>query len=82
MDTVTLKRGRGTVKLVKSEDLIAIRPTSQAEVAEVLAAAPTEMAQVDTGTSLGGFQIVKVKSTSPLSSLKLQLARCGGKSAT
>jgi subtilisin family serine protease len=63
MDTVTLKRGRGTVKLVKSEDLIAIRPTSQAEVAEVLAAAPTEMAQVDTGTSLGGFQIVKVKST-------------------
>lgn len=63
METVTLKRGRGTIKLVKSEDLIAIRPTSQAEIAEVLAAAPTETAQADTGISLGGFQIVKVQST-------------------
>lgn len=63
METVTLKRGRGKVNLVKSEDLIAIRPTSQAEVAEVLASTPTETAQVDTGTSLGGFQIVRVEST-------------------
>ncbi|HEU4508113.1 MAG TPA: S1/P1 nuclease [Pyrinomonadaceae bacterium] len=63
METVTLKRGRGKVNLVKSEDLIAIRPTSQAEVAEVLASTSTETAQVDTGTSLGGFEIVRVKST-------------------
>lgn len=61
MDTVTLKRGRGTVNLVKSDDLIAIRPTSQAEVAEVLAAAPSNVMPVDIGTSLGGFQIVKVQ---------------------
>ena len=63
METLTLKRGRGAVKLVKSEDLIAIKPTSQAEVAEALAAAPTGTTQVDIGTSLGGFQIVKVQST-------------------
>jgi subtilisin family serine protease len=60
MDTVTLKRGRGTVNLVKSEDLIAIRSTSQAEVAEVLASVPGAVATVDIGANVGGFEIVKV----------------------
>lgn len=63
MDTVTLKRGRGSLSLVKSDDLIAIRPTSQAEVADVLATSPTEVAPVNPGTHLGGFQLVKLKST-------------------
>lgn len=63
MDTVTLKRGRGTISLVKSEDLIAIRPTSQAEVAEVLATVPNNVPTVDIGASLGGFEIVKVSAT-------------------
>ncbi|HYD58738.1 MAG TPA: S1/P1 nuclease [Noviherbaspirillum sp.] len=61
MDTVTLKRGRGTVNLVKSDDLIAIRPTSQAEVAEVLAAVPDSVVTTDVGATLGGFEIVKVR---------------------
>ena len=65
METVTLKRGRGTVKLVKSEDLIALRPTSQAEVAGVLTAAPRGTGLVDSGTELGGFQVVKVQDTKP-----------------
>lgn len=60
MDQVTLKRGRGTINLVKSEDLIAVRPTAQTSVGEVLALSPTEMQPVDTGTTLGGFRIVKV----------------------
>lgn len=63
MDTVTLKRGRGTVNLVKSEDMIAIRPTSQAEVAEVLAAVQDAVAPVDVGASIGGFEIVKLRAT-------------------
>lgn len=63
MEAVTLKRGRGTVKLIKSEDMIAIRPTSRAEVTDVLAASSTAAVPVDMGTSLGGFQIVKVQST-------------------
>ena len=61
MDTVTLKRGRGKIKLVKSDDLIAVRPSLQGEMAEALSAAPAETVQVDTGVNLGGFHIVKVK---------------------
>ncbi|QHT65343.1 S8 family serine peptidase [Rhodocytophaga rosea] len=63
METVTLKRGRGTVKLVKSDNLIAIKTSSQAKVGEVLAIAPTETTQIDMGTDLSGFQIIKVQST-------------------
>jgi hypothetical protein len=63
METVTLKRGRGMINLVKSDDLIAIKPTSQAAVAEVLASVPSAIAPLDIGTSLGGFQIVKLQST-------------------
>jgi len=60
METVTLKRGRGTVKLVKSDDLIAIRTTSQGDVAEALSAVAHNSVPVDTGSQLGGFQIVKI----------------------
>ncbi|MEQ1762148.1 MAG: pYEATS domain-containing protein [Pyrinomonadaceae bacterium] len=60
METVTLKRGRGSVQLVKSDDLIAIRTTSQGDVAEALSAVAHNSVPVDTGSHLGGFQIVKV----------------------
>src|ERR1044072_4559458 len=63
MEKVTLKRGRRTVTLEKSEDLIAVRPTSQAEVGEVLASVASDTAPVETGTTLGGFQIIKLSST-------------------
>jgi len=63
MDTVSLKRGRGTVNLVKSDDLIAIRPASRAEVEEVLAAVPMAAAALDTGARIGGFEIVKLRAT-------------------
>ena len=63
MDTVTLKRGRGAVNLVKSDELIAIRPASHTEVAEVLAAVPGAVVPVFIGASIGGFEIVKVHAT-------------------
>ncbi len=63
METVQLKRGRGTINLVKSEDLIAIKPSSQAENANVLETTSTHTKQFDTGTNLAGFQIVKVNGT-------------------
>jgi len=58
METVTLKRGRGAMTLTKSNDLIAIRPSPQAQVAEVLANSPAETSSV--GTNLGEYEIVKV----------------------
>lgn len=63
MESVTLKRGRGAVELVKSDELIAIRPTSQGELSDLLVAAPLEAAPAETGTKLGGFHIVKVHGT-------------------
>ncbi|MEN3328161.1 MAG: hypothetical protein V7638_2968 [Acidobacteriota bacterium] len=61
MDEVTLKHGRGFMRLRKSDDLIAIRPSSQANVAQVLAHAPADTSEV--GTKLDQFQIVKVNDT-------------------
>jgi len=63
METITLKRGRGTVTLRKSEDLIAIRPSSQAEIGEVLTASASATPLTEVGTNLGGFEIVRVNST-------------------
>ncbi|HEX5884982.1 MAG TPA: S1/P1 nuclease, partial [Pyrinomonadaceae bacterium] len=62
MDEVTLKHGRTNITLRKSDDLIAIRPSSQAaNVAEVLAHALADTSAV--GTKLDQFQIVKVNAT-------------------
>lgn len=61
MDEVTLKHGRRNITLRKNDDLIAIRPSSQAGVAEVLAHAPANASAV--GTKLDQFQIVKVNDT-------------------
>jgi hypothetical protein len=63
METVTLKRGRGKIDLVKSDNLIAVRPTMQSNLKEVLSLAATESNQNDTGTMLGGFSIIKVDGT-------------------
>ena len=61
MDEVTLKHGRRNITLRKNDDLIAIRPSSQADVAEVLAHVPADTSEV--GTKLDQFQIVKVNDT-------------------
>jgi len=66
MEEVTLKHGRGFMRLIKSDDLIAIRPSSQANVAEVLAHAPADTSEV--GTKLDQFQIVKVNDTPAMES--------------
>ena len=61
MDEFNLKHGRGIMNLKKSDDLIAIRPSSQANVAEVLAHASADTSEV--GTRLDQFDIVKVNDT-------------------
>src|ERR1044072_5770139 len=66
MDEVTLKHGRGFMRLRKSDDLIAIRPSSQANVAQVLAHAPADTS--DVGTKLDQFQIVKVNNSPAMES--------------
>lgn len=66
MEEVTLKHGRGYMRLRKSDDLIAIRPSSQANVAEVLAHAPADTSEV--GTKLDHFQIVKVNNAPAMES--------------
>ena len=60
MDTVVLNRGRGTIELVKSEDLIAVRPTSQAGLKEALSSVPTGITYTNVGTNLAGFEIVRL----------------------
>lgn len=60
MERVILKRGRGSMELIKSDDLIAIRPSPQTGVEEVLTNATARTSNV--GTNLDEFQIVKVNS--------------------
>ncbi len=60
MERITLKRGRGSMELIKSDDLIAIRPSPQTGVEEVLTNATARTSNV--GTNLDEFQIVKVNS--------------------
>jgi hypothetical protein len=60
MDQVTLKRGRGTVTLVKSSDLIAIRPVDEANFATALSMAPTGALPAGAGATLGGMQLARV----------------------
>src|SRR5262245_61704268 len=62
VEYVTLKRGRGSLRLEKSENLIGIRPSSQAgELAQILAAAPVDVPpESEVLLNLGGFKVVKV----------------------
>jgi hypothetical protein len=61
VETVTLKRGRGNIKLIKSEDLIAVRPSPQAEVSDVLSASTGGLETVESTTSHEGFRVMKVQ---------------------
>lgn len=59
MDKVTLQYGSGTLKLEKSADWIAIKPTPGASEESIVALAANEATSIDAET-LGGFRLIRL----------------------
>lgn len=73
MEEVTLKHGRGTMMLQKSDNLIAIRPSPQTNVSTVLAHSPADTSEV--GAKLEEFELVKVNETAAVMETTLDALR-------
>jgi hypothetical protein len=66
MGSIILKRGNASIELVKSENLIALKPNGRTKISNILSTMPETVNLTDTEEKIGGFRLVNLQPSADL----------------